>query len=77
MKNITEEYIIKQVKQFCQVHPNFGFTTTELNIERFAEDLVKKINYTRCCTELCEHNYIDLDDNTFQCTKCFDEIVHS
>ena len=43
MENITEQEIIQKVKQFTQIHPDFGFTITELNIERFAEDLVKKL----------------------------------
>ena len=47
MKNITEQEIIQQVKQFAQIHNDFGFTITERNIERFADDLVKKL--TKYC----------------------------
>ena len=43
---MTEQEIIEQVKQFAQTHNDFGFTITERNIERFAEDLVKKLNKT-------------------------------
>ena len=67
MKNITEENIIKQVKQFTQIHPDFGFTITERNIERFAEGLVKKLTIPVVVESACD-NYID--GINMQCASC-------
>lgn len=43
MKNITEKEIIEEVKRFANKHNDFGYTISDRNLERFAEDLIKKL----------------------------------
>ena len=38
---LTQEYILNELKKFARIHKDYGLIISERNAERFAEDLLK------------------------------------
>ena len=71
---MTKEDIIKEIKEDCSYDSNYDYyIMTEQDMNVLADELLKKINYTRCCEEFfCSGEESDYKKCNEQCCGCED-----
>ena len=69
---MTKEQVFEKIDDIYSEHDGGVIYLSEERMNHIKEIIQQAINYTRCCTELCEHEDSEISDDGkyWQCTKC-------